>query len=144
MSEQSKPCPSCGINSWGYEMEYGEITHYYCEGNCGCRVHPDFFNDRPIEDALQARIAELEAENAALKAPKEWISVEDGLPNTDFFSDFVYVLLYHKGYKSVCVDRLRRIGDFDRYEWTIHPFKDSNKYPVVVAWSPLPEPPEEE
>ena len=68
-----KPCPFCGkentvagstermILGWWYACED-------CFENRKGGVYEDRWNNRPIEDALHARIAELEAENAALKA----------------------------------------------------------------------------
>ena len=57
-----KPCPFCGSNDIVYE-EALSVT--YCN-DCGGELDEGFgsdWNTRPIEDALNARIAELEADN---------------------------------------------------------------------------------
>ena len=73
-----KPCPFCGES---VELDYSELPnrkHWFitCEC-CGMMYQSSIsqrkyvkvdWNNRPIEDALHDRIAELEAENAALKA----------------------------------------------------------------------------
>ena len=60
-----KPCPFCG----GRHIETAEnLDLVYCF-DCGAEMHTDLggsWNNRPIEDALNARIAELEAENERL------------------------------------------------------------------------------
>lgn len=57
------------------------------------------WNTRPIEDAQAARIAELEAENAALREQARWIPVEERLPSTvslDYpYSDTVWTVDEH-------------------------------------------------
>lgn len=81
-----KPCPFCGTKP--HPITAYLLTrpcfYYECE-NKTCHAEEkgwhdteqeaiDAWNTRPIEDKLNARIAELEAENAILK--KAW----DGLP----------------------------------------------------------------
>ena len=61
MSEELRPCPFCGGNDIVYE-EALSVT--YCN-DCGGELDEGFgsdWNTRPIEDALTARIAKLEAE----------------------------------------------------------------------------------
>jgi hypothetical protein len=61
-----KPCPFCG----GRHIETAEnLDLVYCF-DCGAEMHTDLgggWNTRPIEDALNKRIAELEAENEEMK-----------------------------------------------------------------------------
>ena len=58
MSEELKPCPFCGGCKIVSEEE---LNVTLCNG---CSAETDIFdwNNRPIEDALNARIAELEEE----------------------------------------------------------------------------------
>ena len=65
MSEELRPCPFCGGSNIIIEEA---LETLYCD-DCGCELAEDFggnWNTRPIEDALQARIAELEAESERL------------------------------------------------------------------------------
>jgi len=64
MSEILRPCPFCGGTKICTEKG---INLNYCD-NCSAESNVEHWNNRPIEDALNARIAELEEENAALKA----------------------------------------------------------------------------
>ena len=66
MSEELKPCPFCGGNPSVWEK--GSLV------NCAGRHNADIFpmskyewNTRPIEDALQAEVERLTAENARLR-----------------------------------------------------------------------------
>ena len=56
-----KPCPFCGVNEWRSVVCSGD-TIYQCD-KCGTIVDESVINTRPIEDALNARIAELEKDN---------------------------------------------------------------------------------
>ena len=58
-----KPCPFCGGTKICTEKG---INLNYCD-NCSAESNVEHWNTRPIEDALKARIAKLEAENAGLK-----------------------------------------------------------------------------
>ena len=64
MSEELKPCPFCGGSNI---TEESSISVVFC-ADCGGEKDTDMgsWNTRPIEDALTARIAELEAENNRL------------------------------------------------------------------------------
>ena len=64
-----KPCPFCGDMPASMKAELDGKKRYGCK-NCTPNLWytPERWNTRRIEDALNARIAELEAENAALKA----------------------------------------------------------------------------
>lgn len=72
MNEPLKHCPSCGSPAkrvWDLEEELVRCTNK--DGFCHNSLYSVPINEwqnRPLEDALIARIAELEAENAALKA----------------------------------------------------------------------------
>jgi len=67
-----KPCPFCGSPAYSYHDNCIDFAGVKCDlGGCVCAdilITENNWNTRPIEDALNARIAELEAENAALKA----------------------------------------------------------------------------
>lgn len=70
--ETSKPCPFCGQMS-----PYGDKFCDDCidtNENVGAWI--DNWNNRPIEDALKAQIAELEAEVVALKPVSHLASEE--------------------------------------------------------------------
>lgn len=58
-----KPCPFCKCPNWSTSGE----NHFRC-AYCDAIVGFAFVDARPLEDALQARITELEAENAILTA----------------------------------------------------------------------------
>ena len=69
-----KPCSHCGKNEWLITSAMGEVWAYCNQktNGCGLVVHGkhsteesviEAINSRPIEDALQARIDELEADN---------------------------------------------------------------------------------
>ena len=83
MSEELRPCPFCKSNNT--TLDYYEIsgpqelgTIVVCN-DCGASAKSIVdWNTRPIEDALNARIAELEAKLAELK---ERFDITDGLLN---------------------------------------------------------------
>ena len=56
MSEELKPCPFCGGEA---ELCYSEVDTF-CR-KCNVMQETELWNTRPIEDALNKRIAELEA-----------------------------------------------------------------------------------
>ena len=56
MSEELRPCPFCGGTKICTEKG---INLNYCD-NCSAESNVEHWNNRPIEDALNARIAELE------------------------------------------------------------------------------------
>lgn len=77
-----KPCPFCGGNDIVYE-EALSVT--YCN-DCGGELDEGFgsdWNTRPIEDALRARIAELEAEIERLTAHSDIERQDDKLPERE-------------------------------------------------------------
>jgi len=67
MSEELRPCPFCGGTKICTEKG---INLNYCD-NCSAESNVEHWNNRPIEDALNARIAELEAHIAALEEAAE-------------------------------------------------------------------------
>jgi len=67
MNEELKSCPFCGVNEWQYHAHFSGASVFQCE-KCGTIVDECVLNTRPIEDALNARIAELEAEIDQLTA----------------------------------------------------------------------------
>jgi hypothetical protein len=111
MSEELRPCPFCGgktVTSTFFDwedLEYmaievndsesidGEVT---CENErCinGWYLPPEAWNTRPIEDALHARIAELEAEKCVLVDQQR--EVKNHLIDKNLHIDS----LYEEGYK---------------------------------------------
>ena len=55
MSEELKPCPFCGE-----PVVFNKFAEKVVCEDCGATIYSDYWNTRPIEDALNARIAELE------------------------------------------------------------------------------------
>jgi len=124
-----KPCPFCG--SKNTTLDYFEIscpqelgTLVLC-GDCGSYSTVDRWNTRPIEDALNARIAELEA-------ARRWIPVGERLPEEN------QQILSTDG-KEFYLDY------YARWEGKDNPpcFCDGLSW-AVTHWMPLPEPPEVE
>lgn len=112
-----KPCPFCGGTKICTEKG---INLNYCD-NCSAESNVEHWNNRPIEDALNRRIAELEA-------AQHWIPVEERLPE-----DWTMVLFTN--------GVIRGIGQFDKegfYDyWCEHSFDKP-----VTHWMPLPNLPE--
>ena len=123
------PCPFCGGEA---ELCYSEVDTF-CR-KCNVMQETELWNNRPIEDALTARIAELEAEIERLtvhsdieRQDDKWIPVSERLPEMN-----VRVLIASSGYVStdfLCVKTYPRF----RFEGSVYP---------VTHWMPLPEPPE--
>ena len=67
-----KPCPFCGSPAYSYHDNCIDFAGVKCDlGGCVCAdilITENNWNTRPIEDALNARIAELEAEIDQLTA----------------------------------------------------------------------------
>ena len=79
MSEELRPCPFCG-NEPVVEGNLVACNNLNCPTYDNYWTDPmiftcDQWNTRPIEDALQSRIAELEAENDMLKQLSQPIEV---------------------------------------------------------------------
>ncbi len=88
MSEELKPCPFCGREQHlcPQEIPYTGQLH-----ECGsCNVISYDWNIRPIEDALRARIAELEAEIERLTVHSDIERQDDKSPNDTQTQTIVY------------------------------------------------------
>lgn len=80
MSEELRPCPFCGGEA---ELCYSEVDTF-CR-KCNVMQETELWNTRPIEDALNKRIAELEgfidrlveAGDAMSNAQSMWVAEED-------------------------------------------------------------------
>ena len=72
-----KPCPFCGSSNVATEKS---LDLAYCD-NCCAESNDDVWNTRPIEDALNKRIAELEA------AQKEALSLLPELERGHYYCD---------------------------------------------------------
>ena len=120
MSEELRPCPFCGGTKICTEKG---INLNYCD-NCSAESNVEHWNNRPIEDAQNARIAELEAE-------RRWIPVSERLPEGDA------VLVYReRGKSNIDIDWTFIEGG--REYWY------NSGLDNVTHWMPLPEPPEVE
>ena len=132
MSEELRPCPFCKSNNT--TLDYYEIsgpqelgTIVVCN-DCGASAKSIVdWNTRPIEDALNARIAELEA-------ARRWIPVSERLPEdrvtilAAFNNREILTAKYYKYYEG--------FGSVENY-WRIEGWHSGN----VTHWMPLPEPP---
>ena len=95
MSEELRPCPFCKSNNT--TLDYYEIscpqelgTIVVCN-DCGASAKSIVdWNTRPIEDALNARIAELEAESDQLTAHDATERQDDKSPNNTQTQTIVY------------------------------------------------------
>ena len=149
MSEKLKPCPFCGGTNICTEKG---INLNYCD-NCSAESNIEHWNTRPIEDALNARIAELEHDLsnkeieytdlwddmlalqeriAELEAAQRWIPVSERLPEP-----YTRVLACIKsGYMEVDYMYSEPIVDVG--------IADFNSLDNVTHWMPLPPSPESE
>jgi hypothetical protein len=139
-----KPCPFCGTlpqaNAWIFRGI--SETRYFCPNQeCPLSVRTvtlEQWNRRPIEDALRARIAELELrldvyngnmydvvvdENAKLEAERRWIPVGERLPE-----------------EKQNVLALDRTGT--AYHWEYSKCLSNIFVSDYTHWMPLPKPPE--
>ena len=134
-----KPCPFCGceaqVNAW--------TMHGITESRCFCSnsdcpnsvrtVALEQWNTRPIEDALIARIAELEA-------AQRWIPVSERLPELGSPILF-YDSILERINKGTCT---AMNSDNTNLHWftddDLFYFGDRSEY--VTHWMPLPQPPE--
>ena len=142
-----KPCPFCGeVPKITGDPDSEEYIRGYSMGfiecrNDSCPMLGNFimaptqkeatavWNNRPIEDALRARIAELEAK-------LRWIPVSERLPKFGvsvlFYDSFLNIR--HKGFLQE-----------DNSQWRTDEglFYYSDRCKHITHWMPLPEPPEE-
>ena len=129
MMDELKACPFCGSSNT--TLDYYEIscpqelgTIVVCN-DCGASAKSIVdWNTRPIEDALNARIAELEAE-------RRWIPVSERLPEK---GNLVIGITDYCGYVFF------EIVDDDGQGIVLHPYRRCQG--KVTHWMPLPEPPE--
>ena len=132
MNKYAKPCPFCGESIGVIEEERGDEYSYWLVihqphktgQHHGRIIMPvEWWNTRPIEDALTARIAELEAE-------RRWIPVSERLPERDGFYLVLENVNQVAGYYHWC----------KVFGWNT----DGGRTNIqsVTHWMPLPEPPE--
>ncbi len=123
-----KPCPFCGGSNI---TEEASISVVFC-ADCGGEKDTDMgsWNTRPIEDALTARIAELEAE-------RRWIPVSERLPE-----DCERVLV--RARNSPQNLPRRAFYTYRNGKWVNDEVDIDNVYSnlSVTHWMALPEPPE--
>ena len=132
MSEELKPCPFCGEQHKWIDCESTEghckvlechhlyiVNEAYDEDQLSRRTA--LWNTRPIEDALRARVEELEAKT-------RWIPVSEGLPK-----DGVYVHVI-----MGCMPTVLSHAPGAWHNLVGWPYSED----AVTHWMPLPEPPE--
>ena len=128
-----KPCPFCNMPAASITSKIDGKEYYSCLNvDCpnGSWFTADEWNTRPIEDALTARIAELEAE-------RRWIPVGERLPE-----EFTPVLTFSKD-NDKPVTAILAAGFWwsnvdDAGFWSSNVDWALN----VTHWMPLPQPPE--
>ncbi len=129
MSEILKPCPFCGSPAYSYHDNCIDFAGVKCDlGGCVCAdilITENNWNTRPIEDALNARIAELEA-------AQRWIPVSERLPEVN---EDVFTVVYDTNDGSTSVSALKHHGDGVWFIW-------DKGYYVVTHWMPMPKLPE--
>lgn len=70
MSDELKPCPFCGVATDFIDVNTGEIVPACKNIRClviASALTVEAWNTRPLEDALQARITELEKQLQSYK-----------------------------------------------------------------------------
>ena len=143
MSEELRPCPFCGEKA---TLDYSVLPnrkHWFITCDCCGMMYQytlsqrkyvkDGWNTRPIEDALNARIAELEAE-------RRWIPVSERLPELGSPILF-YDSILERINKGTCT---AKNSDNTNLHWftddDLFYFGDRSEY--ITHWMPLPNPPE--
>ena len=124
MSEMIKPCPFCKPGTC--TPIYDEIYHAVST-DCITSIAYGKFQQRPIEDALNKRIAELEA-------AERWIPVEERLPDDHTVVvgiDFRYGTLWDAITCHYNDEHEAWYG-----EWSGLVIDD------ITHWRPIPQPPE--
>ena len=129
MSKKLKPCPFCGKETaevecdgafWWVECQScgatGHVFWFILNNGNAHRIAIDNWNTRPIEDALNSRIAELEE-------AQRWIPVGERLPE-----------------EKQNVLALDRTGT--AYHWEYSRSLSNIFVSDYTHWMPLPQPPE--
>ena len=82
-----KPCPFCGSPAYSYHDNCIDFAGVKCDlGGCVCAdilITENNWNTRPVEDALNARIAELEGKIDQLTAHDATERQDDKLPERE-------------------------------------------------------------
>ena len=119
MNEELRPCPFCGGTNICTEKG---INLNYCD-SCSAEANIEHWNNRPIEDALNARIAELEEK-------QRWIPVGERLP--EITVPVLFLADWDAIYEGCIYDgKTITLYYFDNYQ-------DSD----ITHWMQLPELPE--
>ena len=65
------PCPFCGE-----PVVFNKFAEKVVCEDCGATIYSDYWNTRPIEDALQTRIAALSTRIAEFEAENKWLKAK--------------------------------------------------------------------
>ena len=112
-----KPCPFCGSPAYSYHDNCIDFAGVKCDlGGCVCAdilITENNWNTRPIEDALNARIAELEG-------AQRWIPVSERLPDGG----------HREFYEVACIYQdFGELALFSKGRWVI--YEGENEYDVT-------------